>query len=88
MAGWAIALLAGQLTLCSDATSGWTGLAFGPGPPGILEFSSPYSNLGADYTHDITACPPGFGNLAASLLCQPEGADCAPHIDICPLSFW
>ena len=24
---------------------------------------------GADYAHHITACPPGFENLAASLLC-------------------
>ena len=23
----------------------------------------------ADYTHHITACPPGFENLAAALLC-------------------
>ena len=38
-------------------------------PPGIWEFSSLYSNQGggADYTHLITACPPRFENLAASL---------------------
>ena len=51
----------------SDAAS-WCGRV-GFSPPGIREFSSTYSNQGggADYTQHITACPPGFENLAASL---------------------
>ena len=58
----------------SDAASGlarWA-LAHPESPPGIWKFSSPYSNQGADYAHQITACPPGFENLAASLqdICQ------------------
>ena len=37
------------------------------GPPRIWGFNLPYSNQGADYVHHITACPPEFENLTASL---------------------
>ena len=48
----------------NDAASGWAGWTVAHE---IWEFGSPYSNQGADYTHHITACPPGFETLAASL---------------------
>ena len=50
---------------CSDAASGWAGWALAH-----LEFWSsvnPIQTRGAGYAHLITACPPGFENLAASL---------------------
>ena len=49
----------------SDATSGWAGWALAH-----LEFGSSVNSIptrGADYAYHITACPPGFENLAASL---------------------
>ena len=50
---------------CSAAASGWV-LAH-------LEFGSsvnPITTRGEDYAHHITASPPGFENLAASLKIQ------------------
>ena len=50
----------------SDAASGWAGWALAH-----LEFGSsvnPITTMGTDYAHRITASPPGFENLAASLM--------------------
>ena len=49
----------------SDAVSGWAGWALAH-----LEFGSsvnPFPTMGTDFSHRITACPPGFENLVASL---------------------
>jgi hypothetical protein len=49
----------------SDAASRWAGWALAH-----LAFGSsvnPIPTRGADYNHQITACPPGFENLAGSL---------------------
>ena len=51
----------GQVPI-SAAASGWTGWALAH-----LEFGSSVTTRGADYAIHITACPPGFENLAASL---------------------
>ena len=64
MANFPAFIASKSFDLCSDAASGWAGFS----PPGIWEFSSPYSNQGADCTHHSTVCPPGFENLAASLI--------------------
>ena len=45
----------------SAAASGWAGWAFGSSV-------NPITTRGADYAHLITASPPGFENLAASML--------------------
>ena len=55
-------------SMCSDAASGWAGWALAH-----LEFGvsvNPIPTRGAEYAHRITACPPGFENLAASLICH------------------
>ena len=44
----------------SDAGSGWA-------HPEFESSVHPIPTRGTDYTHRITACPPGFENLAASL---------------------
>ena len=52
-------------TRSSDAASGWAGWALAR-----QEFGSsvnPIITRGADFAHHITAFPPGFENLAASL---------------------
>ena len=46
------------------------GLRVGFSPPGIWESVHPILTMGADYTHHIIACPPGFENLAAYLNTQ------------------
>ena len=49
-----------------DAASGWAGWVLAH-----PEFGSSVNTIttrGADYAHHITASPPGFENLAASLL--------------------
>ena len=46
----------------SDAASGWA-LAH----PEFGVSVNPIPTKGADYAHHITACPPGFENLVASL---------------------
>ena len=46
----------------SDAASGWA-LAH----PEFGSSVNPITTRGADYTHPITASPPGFENLAAAL---------------------
>ena len=54
-----------QLVLDSDAATGWAGSALAH-----PEFGSSVNSIttrGADYAHRITACPPRFENLAASL---------------------
>ena len=51
--------------LASDAASRWAGWALAH-----LEFwnsVNPIQTREADYVHHITACPPGFESLAASL---------------------
>ena len=45
----------------SDAASGWAA------HPEFGCSVNPIPTRGADYAHHITACPPGFENLAASL---------------------
>ena len=45
----------------NDAASGWAGWNLG------VQFTLFQPGGGADYTHHITACQPGFENLAASL---------------------
>ena len=49
----------------SDAASGWAGWALAH--PEFGSSVNPISTRGADFAHHITACPPGFENLAASL---------------------
>ena len=49
----------------SDAASGWAGWALAH--PEFGSSVHPNPTRGADYTHHITACPPGFENPAASL---------------------
>jgi len=50
----------------SDAASGWAGWALAH--PEFGSSVNPIPARGADYAHHITACPPGFENLAASLI--------------------
>ena len=50
----------------SDAASVWAGWALAYPEFGVSV--NPIPTRGADYAHRITACPPGFENLAASLL--------------------
>ena len=54
-----------QLNEYSDAGSGWPGWALALPEFGVLV--KPIPTRGADYAHRITACPPRFENLAASL---------------------
>ena len=49
----------------SDAASGWTGWALAQPEFGVSV--NPIPTRGADYAHPITASPPGFEKLAASL---------------------
>ena len=63
--------LQGSCSHCSDAASGWAGLALAHPEFGVSV--NPIPTRGADYTHRITACPPGFENLAASLVCKKNG---------------
>ena len=49
----------------SDAASGWPGWALAH--PEFGSSVSPIITRGADFAHRITACPPGFEILAASL---------------------
>ena len=49
----------------SAAASGWAGWALAHPEFGVSV--NPIPTRGADYAHCITACPPGFENLAASL---------------------
>ena len=51
----------------SDAASGWAWWALAHPEFGVSV--NPIPSRGADYAHCITACPPGFANLAASLVC-------------------
>ena len=50
----------------SNASSGWAGCALAH--PEFGNSVNPIPTRGADYAHHITACPPGFEILAASLL--------------------
>ena len=52
---------------CSDADSGWAGWALAH--PEFRSSVNPIQTRGAGYAHLITAFPPGFENLAASLQC-------------------
>ena len=52
----------------SDAASGWAGWALAH--PGFGSSVNPITNRGADNAQRITASPPGFENLAASLCCK------------------
>ena len=56
-----------QIKLVSSDVSGWAG-----GALAHLEFGVSVNPIttgkGADYTHQITSCPPGFENLTASLV--------------------
>ena len=57
-----------KVSLSSDAASGWAGWALT-----YPDFGSSVNHTptrGADYAHHITACPPGFENLTASLLSE------------------
>ena len=49
----------------SDAASGWARWALAH--PEFGSSVNPIATRGADYAHHITACPPGFENLTASL---------------------
>ena len=49
----------------SDAASGWPGWALAH--PEFGSSVNPIITRGADFAHRITACPPGFEILAASL---------------------
>ena len=51
----------------SDAASGWAGWALAHPEFGSSVNPIPTRGGGAEYAHHITACPPGFENLAASL---------------------
>ena len=50
----------------SAATSGWAGWALAH--PEFGSSVNPITTRGADYTHPITASPPGLENLVAALL--------------------
>ena len=50
----------------SDAAIGWAGWALAHPEFGVT--FNPVQTRGADYAHLITASPPGFENLAASML--------------------
>ena len=52
-------------SIISDAARGWAGWALAHPQFGVSV--NPISTLGAYYAHRITACPPGFENLVASL---------------------
>ena len=52
-------------THISDAAGGWAGWVLAH--PEFGSSVHPIPTRGADYTHHITACPPGFENLTASL---------------------
>ena len=52
----------------NDAASGWAGWALAHPEFGVSV--NPIPIRGADYAHRITACPPRFENLAASLQSQ------------------
>ena len=55
-----------QTSINSDAVSGWAGLALAHPDLGFqLTLFQPGE---VDYAHHITACPPGFENLMASLI--------------------
>ena len=57
---------ANEDSIGSDAVSRWAGLALAH-----LEFGVPINPIptrGAEYANHITACPPGFENLATSLI--------------------
>ena len=49
----------------SDVASGWAGWTLAH--PEFGSSVNPIPTRGADYAHHITACPPGFENLTASL---------------------
>ena len=51
----------------SDAASGWSRWALAH--PEFGSSVNPITTRRADYAHPITASPPGFENLAASLGC-------------------
>ena len=53
-------------TLYSNAASGWAGWALAHPEFGVSV--NPIPTKGAGYAHHITAYPPGFENLVASLL--------------------
>ena len=53
------------VTYGSDAVSRWAGWALADRGFGVSV--NPISTTGADYAHRITACPPEFENLTASL---------------------
>ena len=50
----------------SDAASGWAEWALAHPEFGVSV--NPIPTRGADYAQRITACPPGFENLKASLM--------------------
>ena len=54
-----------QMEESSDVTSGWAVRALSH--PKFGSSVNPIPTRGADYAHHITACPPGFENLTASL---------------------
>ena len=63
--GWKLAIC--ECFKFSDAIRGWAGCDLAH--PKFGSSVNPITNMGggADYAHHITACPPGFETLAASL---------------------
>ena len=57
----------------SDAVSGWAGWDLAH--PEFGSSVNPTPSRGADYAHHITACPPRFGNLTASLNWTSDGVN-------------
>ena len=55
----------GDKSTISDVASGWAGWALAHPEFGVSV--NPIPTKGVDYAHHITACPPGFENLVASL---------------------
>ena len=70
-------------TVNSAAASGWAGWALAH-----PEFGSSVNPGWADYAHHITACPPGFENLAASLLCSKKFLSNLLQLRQGPLEKW
>ena len=61
---------------CSAAASGWAGWALAH--PEFGSSVNPITTKGADYAHHITASPPGFENLAVSLICHRKVVSVRP----------
>ena len=67
--------------VCRDVIRGWAGWALAHPEFGVSVNPIPTVSWGsgADYTHHITASPPGFENLTTSLVCDQERQTICQH---------